>query len=208
MIKKIIPITAAGIIAVVFITSLFFSTESNEFKIAKMDLSYDSNSKIQSVLEINGIAMSDSLKIQGDSIAKYCDFFSDDDLQKSISYCTSTELIDSKGKFIGNVHMVGDEESPFVVLGIMQTDPFMSEIDSVKLITNTLVEVLVCSCWDDFKPGGFESAYDWVEASKSHHLEAKKITSKSEINGLAEKQLLIEISANQEGYLWKFIVTK
>jgi hypothetical protein len=37
-------------------------------------------------------------------------------------------------------------------------------------------------------------------------LEAKRTTSKSEINGLAQKDLLLEITTNTEGYLWKFII--
>ena len=134
-------------------------------------------------------------------------FFSDENLQKSVQYCTSTELIDSDGKFIGNIHMIGDSDFPFAVLGVMQTDPFMSELNSVKAISEVMIKSLVCDCWINEKPGGFESVSDWIDAAKSHHLEAKKITSKSEINNLAQKQLLIEISTNKEGYLWKFIVT-
>ncbi len=56
------------------------------------------------------------------------------------------------------------------------------------------------------KPGGLESVSAWIDAANTHHLEAKKITSKSEISGLAQKDLLLEITTNTEGYLWKFII--
>ena len=173
-----------------------------------MKMSYDSsNSQLQSLLKPNGVFMSNPLKIKGESIEKYCQFFSSDEIQNSIQYCTSTELIDSKGKFVGNIHMVGSTDTPFAVLGIIQTDPLMSELDYVKTISSVVVESVVCDCWAEKRPGGLESVSDWIESAKSHHLQAKKITSKSEINNLAEKNLLIELSTNSEGYLWKLIIT-
>jgi len=206
--KKILTPAIVGIFSIIVIFSLYFSNENDLFHVSKMNLSYDfSNSKIQSMLEKNGIAMSTPLKIKGDSIDEYCKFFSDDALQNSIQYCTSTELIDSNGHFVGNIHMVGDLNSPFAVLGVMQTDPFMSELGSVKSVSESMVESLVCDCWAEKKPGSFKSVSEWLDTVKSYHLQAKKITSKSEINGLAQRQLLVEITTNTEGYLWKFIVT-
>lgn len=205
--KKILVPIIAAVIGVIALSSFYSSDEKESDAISKMNLSYDSsNSQIQLMLETSGIAMSNPLKLKGESIDQYCQFFSDENIQKFVHYCTSTELIDSNGQFIGNIHMVGDSDSPFVVLGIMQTDPFISEIDSVKTISEAMVKSLVCDCWENEKPGGFESVSEWVDAAKSHHLESKKITSKSEINNLAQKQLLIEISTNTEGYLWKFMV--
>ena len=204
--KKILVATVAGIILVAGF-SLFALNEPKSLT-PKMNLSYDSsNSKLQSLLAMNEISMSNPLVITGSSIEKYCKFFSDENFQNSILRCTSTELTDSKGSFIGNVHMVGDNDVPFAVLGIMQTDPFMSEINSVNVVSEAMIESLVCDCWDEKQPGGFESVSEWLDAAKSHHLQAKKVTSKSEINGLAEKHVLIEISTNTEGYLWKLIIT-
>lgn len=205
--KILVPIIA-GIMGVITLSSFYSLEQEESSAISKMNLSYDSsNSQIQKMLKTSGIAMSNPLKFKGESIEQYCQFFSDQDLQKSIQYCTSTEIIDSDGQFIGNIHMVGDSDSPFAVLGVMQTDPFMSELDSVKAISEAMVKSLVCDCWMNEKPGGFESVSKWIDAAKSRHLEAKKITSKSEINNLVQKQLLIEISTNTEGYLWKFMVT-
>ena len=48
--------------------------------------------------------------------------------------------------------------------------------------------------------------FNWIDAANNHHLEAKKITSRSEISGLAQKGILLEITTNTEGYLWKFII--
>lgn len=174
----------------------------------KLNLSYtDSNSILKSSLVSNGILMSSTLKFTGDSIPKYCTFYQDEIKQNSITYCTSTELKDSEGKFLGNIHMVGTLDSPDAVLGVIQTDPYLSNLDSLKTTYQIMIESLVCDCWQDKKPGNFESTSLWIDAAKSHHLEAKRTTSSSEISGLANKQLLLEITTNSEGYLWKLIIS-
>ena len=182
--------------------------DTTQKPIAIMNFSYvDSNSIMKLSLASKGISMSNPLKISGDSIAKYCTFYADMDKQNSIKYCTSTELKDSKGKFLGNIHMIGSMDSPDAVLGVIQTDPYMSNLDDMKSIYKVMVESTVCNCWQDKKPGNLESISAWIDAVKSHHLEGKHITSNSQIGGLAQKQLLLEVTTNTEGYLWKFIIT-
>ena len=175
--------------------------------ITPIDFSYDLNSILKSSLASKKISMSNPLKISGNAIAKYCTFYSDVEKQKSIEYCTSTELKDSDGKFLGNIHMVGNIDSPNTVLGIIQTDPYMSNLDSLKTTYEIMVKSLVCDCWQDQKPGDLESVSSWIDIVKSHHLEAKGITSSSKITGLAQKQLVLEVTTNTEGYLWKFIIS-
>ncbi len=175
--------------------------------ITPIDFSYDLNSILKSSLASKKISMSTSLKISGGSIAKYCTFYSNAEKQRSIEYCTSTELKDSDGKFLGNIHMVGNTDSPNAVLGIIQTDPHMSNLDSLKITYEIMVKSLVCDCWQDQKPGDLESVSFWIDLAKSHHLEAKGVTSSSKITGLAQKQLVLEVTTNTEGYLWKFIIS-
>ena len=176
--------------------------------ITSIDFSYvDSNSLMKSSLAAKGISMSSALKISGGSIAKYCAFYSDVEKQNTIEYCTSTELKDSDGKFLGNIHMVGSMDSPSAVLGVIQTDPYMSSLDDIKSTYQVMVESLVCDCWQDQKPGNLESVSSWIDAAKSHHLEATNTTSSSKIAGFAQKQLLLEVTTNTEGYLWKFIIS-
>lgn len=176
--------------------------------ITPIDFSYvDSNSLMKSSLASKGVSMSSALKISGGAITKYCIFYGDSEKQNSIEYCTSTELKDSDGKFLGNIHMVGSLASPNAVLGVIQTDPYMSNLDNIKTIYHVMVESLVCDCWQDQRPGNLESVSTWVDTAKSHHLEATGTTSSSKITGLAQKQLLLEVTTNTEGYLWKFIIS-
>lgn len=178
-----------------------------EIPITPIPLSYDSNSILKSSLASKGISMSTPLKISGGAIAKYCTFYSDVEKQSSVEHCTSTEIKDPDGKFLGNIHMVGSADFPDAVLGVIQTDPYLSNIDSLKIVYEIMVESLVCDCWQDQKPGNLESVSSWVDAAKSHHLEAKGTTSSSKLSGLAQKQLILEVTTNTEGYLWKFIIS-
>ena len=182
-------------------------TANTSSPITIMNSYVDSNSILKSLLASKGISMSSPLKISGSSLSKYCTFYSDTEKQNSIQYCTSTELKDSDGNFLGNIHMIGSMDSPSAILGIIQTDKQMSSLDSIKSIYQTMVESLVCDCWQDQKPGNLKSVSAWIDTAKSHHLEGKHITSNSKINGLAQKQLLLEVTTNTEGYLWKFIIT-
>lgn len=213
--KIILPIVIGIGIVIILLATAFTSQPTSEpilrehtIEPTKLSFSYtDSNSILKSSLASNDILMSSPLQIKGESIAKYCTFYQDEQKQNSISYCTSTELKDSDGKFLGNIHMVGTLDSPNAVLGVIQTDPYLSNLDSLKTTYRIMVESLVCDCWQDQMIGDFESVSEWIDAAKSHHLEAKRTTSSSEIDGLADKQLFLEITTNSEGYLWKFIIT-
>lgn len=173
-----------------------------------IDFSYiDSNSILKSSLASKGISMSSPLKLTGDSITKYCNFYKYNTTQNTIQYCTSTELKDSDNNFLGNIHMIGTTASPNAVFGIIQTDPQLSQLDSIKITYQIMVESLVCDCWQDHKPGKLESVSAWIDAAKSHHLDGDRMTSNSKISGFPEKKLFLEITTNAEGYLWKLIIT-
>jgi hypothetical protein len=150
--------------------------------------------------------MSSPLKLNGFSIDTYCTFFSDVLIQDSIEYCTSTELLDSTDQYLGNVQMVGSNAFPQYVIGVVQTDSPVSQLEDVKIVVNSMIELIVCDCWGEKKPGDFESVASWIDAANSHHLENPSKTSKSTINGLTERPMLLEITTNENGYLWKFLI--
>ena len=204
--KKVLIPVISGIVITIII-AVFMIPTSEEAESETLSISYtETNKELQSILATNNISMSSALKLNGFSIEKYCTFFADEAIQNAIKYCTSTELLDSDGQYLGNIHMVGTSGSPKYVIGVIQADPNVSQLNEIKTIYQTMIESLVCDCWEEEKPGGFESVSDWIDAANAHHLEAKRTTSKSEISGLAPKDILLEITTNTEGYLWKFIV--
>lgn len=169
-------------------------------------LSYDQNKDIQLLLVESDIHMSSPLKLNGFSIERYCTFFSDSTIQRSIEYCTSTEILDSKGRFLGNVQMVGSTAEPKYVIAAIQTDEILSQSDELKKIIDKVIDVTVCVCWEDESPGDFASVSEWIDAAYAHHKEGTS-TSKSTISNLVGKDLLLEVTSNQEGILWKLLIT-
>lgn len=200
----------SSVTAVAILISISFTLMSdvNVPTSNSLSLSYvDTNKELQLDLQSNDIKMSSPLKLNGFSIDTYCTFFSDVLIQDSIEYCTSTEMLDSKNQYLGNIQMVGSNSHPQYVIGVIQTDPSVSQLDDVKIVVDSMIELIVCDCWDDKQPGNFESVASWIDAANSHHLENMSITSKSKINGLTEKPMLLEITTNENGYLWKFLIS-
>lgn len=167
----------------------------------------EDNLLLKQKLAERGISMSSPILIQKpEGIAKYCTFFTNDEKQKAIEYCTSTELKDKAGKFLGNVHMVGSSNEPKVVIALIQTDPFMSQIDSVKIVFDQTIQGLVCDCWQQEKPDNFASVEEWVEGLRQFHLSDTKPHSKSKQLDLESKSIQLELTTNKDGYFWQLFI--
>ena len=209
--NKVVLIPSIAIIAIAILLSYVLIPDGGKHISSTsntLSLSYiDTNKELQYNLDLFNIQMSSPLKLNGFSIDKYCTFFSDELIQKSIEYCTSTELLNSEGQYLGNIQMVGSNAFPEYVIGVIQSDSSASQLEDIKIIVNSMIESVICYCWDEKKPGNFESVSSWIDAANLHHLENTSVTSKSTINGLNEKPILLEITTNENGYLWKFLIT-
>lgn len=175
----------------------------------ELDFTYtDANLKLKENLSSHGISMSSPVKISArEDITEFCSFFEDENQQKQVEYCTSTELRNSKGDFLGNIHMVGSQQMPKMVLALIQTNPFMKDIDDIKSVFGVVIEDLVCDCWDEVKPGQIETIGSWIDKQREFHTSDTKPTSKSNLR-LEGYKLQMELTTNQEGYLWKLIISK
>jgi len=167
----------------------------------------ESNAKLKEILASHGISMSSAVKLSTTKdIEKFCSFFADKDKQKQVQYCTSTELRDSDGKFLGNIHMVGSQNMPKIVLVVIQTDPFMQNLDELKTVYGVVIENLVCNCWEDVKPSKIETVGDWVDKQRDFHTSDVKPTSESNLS-IRGMHLQMELTTNTEGYLWKLLIS-
>jgi hypothetical protein len=203
--KKLLYL-AAGIAAASVISALAIinNNEENTQKFSGYD---DVNKILKQELSKHDISMSSPVKLQRqEDIQKYCTFFTSEEKQNLVQYCTSTELKDSDGKFLGNVHMVGSSDEPKIVLVLIQVDPFMSQIDSVKNIVDATIQNLVCDCWNQVQPDGFQSTEQWVDGLRQFHLQDTKPHSKSKEIALSGKVLQLELTTNKDGYLWQFFI--
>jgi hypothetical protein len=193
--------------------SLSFSLFNNDSELIpeslpELKFTYlESNAKLKESLASHGISMSSPVKLSTiKDIEKFCSFFADKNKQDQVDYCTSTELRDSDGEFLGNIHMVGSRNMPKIVLVLIQTDPFMQDLDEIKSVYDVVIENLVCDCWEDVKPSEIETVSDWVDRQKDFHTSDVKPTSKSNLS-IMGMSLQMELTTNTEGYLWKLLIS-
>ena len=167
----------------------------------------DASAKLKENLASHGISMSSSVKLSTPKdIEKFCTFFADKKMQDQVKYCTSTELRDSDRKFLGNIHMVGSQKMPKIVLAVIQTDPFMQNLNETKTVYGVVIEDLVCDCWEDVKPSKIETVGDWVDKQKTFHTNDVNPTSESNLS-IRGIHLQMELTTNTEGYLWKLLIS-
>jgi len=211
--KKIFLYIGIAIVAISIVTSVsLISNDGNEkfntLSLPELEFTYDdSNSKLKEKLAIFDVSMSSPIKlINRNYLEEYCTFFENEELQNQVDYCTSTELRDSEGKFLGNIHMVGSRQMPKIILALIQTDPFWQNLDDVKTVYNVVIEDLVCDCWNEVQPGDIQTVAGWVDKQRDFHTSDTKPTSKSNVS-LSGMQLQMELTTNTDGYLWKLLIS-
>jgi hypothetical protein len=91
-------------------------------------------------------------------------------------------------------------------MALIQTDKDASQLDSAKNVFETVTESLICNCWSEQKPGGLNSIDSWVDGLWQFHQTDTKPHSKSNTLKLDGKSLQLELTTNNDGYLWKFLI--
>ena len=169
----------------------------------------DANTKLKEALAAESISMSSPVRLKEKTdIDKYCTFLKDKEKQSLVEYCTSTEIRDSDGAFLGNIHMIGSPSFPRLVIILVQVDPLMSQLDSVKTVFSTATETLVCNCWEEKKPGGFETVSSLIDGLHQFHTGDVKPHSQSNQISIEGKSMQIELTTNTQGYLWELLITR
>jgi hypothetical protein len=210
-----IGIAATGIVVVVvfftqFNTMQTGSNVSSEISAYTLDLTYaEVNSDLKSSLIAQHINMSKPLEFSTPSeIHQYCNFLSNKTKQSMIEHCTSTELKDEHNNFLGNVNMVGSSLSPVLVIAAAQSDPIFSNYNDIKILFGDVVNETICQCWAKEKPGGYSTLSNMMDALRDFHLKGKEPDSTTRGIPLSGKHFEIELTTNNQGYLWKLLVAK
>ena len=164
--------------------------------------------KIKSSLSEQNIFMSTPTPITDHTIENYCAIR--DDILSTINYCTTTAIQGPDGKSLGNINMGGSPDNPVMALALVESSPFLdSKSNEIGIVFETMIETLVCDCWNEKQPGGFESVNDWIETAKIKYAESSQtIPLKSTIIGLGDETLILEITSKNDSYLWTLIVLK
>jgi len=204
--KTILLIIAVSLI---FLTYLGSMLKNQSIETSETDFVYSDVEKIQKILATKNITMSSPSVITDHTVKQYCTFFDNDGVQQSVSYCVTTAILDSDGKPFGNINMGGNPIEPNMALTIIETgSPFDSKSDEIGFVFETMIKVLVCNCWEEKQPGGFESVSAWVRAAEQQYSDSSQSNLISKINGLNQKQLVLEIASSGDSYLWTLIVIK
>ena len=201
--KKIITISAGAAVAAIILGLVIFMNISNVEPKAETSTSskyVEANSLLKERLAQNQIKMSSPIKLEKpETISKYCSLFSSPEKQKLVQYCTSTELKDANGAFLGNIHMVGTSQDPKVIMTLIQTDNEISKFDSVKTAFRTVSDTLVCDCWSQKKPGNQITIDNWIEGLRDFQQNSTQTHSKSSVLSLEGKSLQLELTRNKIG---------
>ena len=201
------------LIGIVVIGGVLFSL-SDDTSLPESKPIYDSGftfydvEKIQSALSLQNITMSTPTPITDHTVNEYCMYF-DGDTQKTVQYCTTTAISNSDGNSFGNINMGGTVDGPVMALAIMDTSDAYSSKNDVSIVFQTMIETLVCDCWEEKQPGGFESVSEWIDAAITKHAQSSNSAPlKSQINGLNGLNLTLEIVSKDNKYLWTLIILK
>ena len=164
--------------------------------------------KIKESLSEKNIFMSIPTPITDHTIENYCAIR--DDILSAINYCTTTAIQGPDGKSLGNISMGGTPDNPIMALALVESSPFLdSKFNEVETVFKIMIETLVCDCWDEKQPGGFESVNAWLEAAKIKFAESSQtIPLKSTITGLGDETLILEIKSTSDSYSWTLIILK
>jgi len=166
--NKLILISVIVGIAVIIFTSLLLISENSSVSKSKpiyeMGFTFNDVDKIKKSLSTQKIFMSSPVEITDYTIGQYCPSFAD--IQNLLNHCATTVITDINGNSLGNINMGGTTDGPIMALAIIDSSPFLdSKQDTVNYVFQTMIETLVCDCWEEKQPGGFESVSAWLDAA-------------------------------------------
>ena len=164
--------------------------------------------KIKESLSEQNIFMSTPTPVTDHTIGNYCAIR--DDILSKINYCTTTAIQDPDGRSLGNISMGGTPDNPIMAIAAIDSSTsFDSKSNEVEIVFETMVETLVCECWNEKQPGGFESVNAWLEAAKTKFAASSQtFPLKSTITGLGDETLILEIKSTSDSYSWTLIILK
>jgi len=209
--NKLILIPILLSIAIIISISIFSISENisqpQSKSIYEVGFTFNDVDKIKKSLSTQKIFMSSPVEITDYTIDQYCPYLTD--IQNPIEHCATTAITDIHGNPLGNINMGGTTDGPIMALAIIDSSPSLdSKQDVVNHVFQTMIETLVCDCWEDRQPGGFESVRAWLDSAAERYAEFPTITLTSKIEGLENMNLILEITSTNGKYLWTLIILK
>ncbi|MDC0896785.1 hypothetical protein OAR84_01910 [Nitrosopumilus sp.] len=206
--KIILPVLIIIVSAIVFFLIPENSSMPSSENLYQYGFTFYDVEHIKESLSEQNIFMSTPSPITDHTIENYCAIHAD--ILSTITYCTTTAIQGQNGKSLGNISMGGSPDNPIMAIAAIDSSPsFDSKSNEVEIVFETMVETLVCECWNEKQPGGFESVNDWLDVAKIKYAESSQdIPLKSTITGLGDETLILEVTLKNDSYLWTLIILK
>ncbi len=162
---------------------------------------------IQETLAEKNIFVSAPNAITDHTIGQYCTYF-EKGLEQTVSYCTTTSVLDSQGNSLGNINIGGDIESPVLAVANLEVDTLESNKDDVFLVFEAMIQTLVCDCWEDDSSREYESISSWLEAAHTFYNNSDRRDITSKIDNLGDYEIILEITSKDDSLLQTLIILK
>lgn len=209
--NKLIVIPVIVGIALIILLSSMLTNETNETasqSIYDSGFTYYDIEKIQDTLAEKNIVVSAPSPITDHTISEYCTYF-EKGLPRTVEYCTTTAVMNYEGITLGNINIGGDTQSPVVAIANLETKTLDSNSDEVLAIFETMIETLVCDCWEEEKSDDdVESISAWVELTHKFYSDSDERGIKSQVDDLRTSQITLEITPNENSILQTLIILK
>lgn len=206
--KLVILPVIIGIILVGLASFLLSNeTPTTSKSIYESGFTYYDIEKIQDTLEEQNISVSAPTPITDHTISQYCAYF-DNGLPQTVEYCTTTAVLDFEGTPLGNINIGGDTQSPVMAVANLETSTLESNHDEVIAIFETMIETLVCDCWDEEKSKDYESISAWISAAQTFYSDSDGRNIKSKIDNLGDSEIFLEITSKENSVLQTLIILK
>lgn len=204
----LIPIIL-GIATVVSLSVTFVSEEPSESQsIYDEGFTYYDIETIQTTLAEQNIIVSTPVAVTDYTVSQYCTFF-ENQLPKTVDYCTTTNVLDSEGKTLGNINMGGDTNSPILAIANLETTNLESNQDDVLSVIEVMIETLVCDCWEEEKSDDdLESISAWVDAVYNFYNDSGQRNVKSRVDDLGTSVITLEVTSKENSILQTLIILK
>jgi hypothetical protein len=199
-----------GAIAVILTSFILIFDDTSETKpepVLNTGFTYYDIETIQKTLAQKNVTVSTPTAITDHTVKQYCTFF-DKGLPRTMDYCTTTAVMDSEGNTLGNINMGGDTNSPIMAVANLETLTLESNREDVFAVFETMIETLVCDCWEEEQSKDFESISAWIDTVQTFYYDSDKRNIKSKVDNLGDAEIFLEITTKDNSVLQTLIILK
>ena len=207
--KLIVIPVIVGIALIILLSSILINEtpDAPTISIYESGFTYYDIEQIQDTLAEKNIVVSSPSPITDHTISEYCTYF-EKGLPRTVEYCTTTAVMNSEGTTLGNINIGGNTQTPVMAVANLETKTLNSNPDEVLAIFETMIETLVCDCWEDEKSGNYDSIAAWLDAAQTFYVDSDGRNIKSKIDNLGDSEILLEITSKENSVLQTLIILK